>query len=768
MLHHPRTPVIRLGIGMRDLRTAHATRIRVNPGALVSATVLARGMAEPWAHSCNVAGERHRLEDHLRATAELAGKFGSALGAERLCYVAGLVHDVGKIVRPWQEYLLASEAGVRTRKVNHKTSGANLFARLASEPGRLLIEGHHSGIPNYKDVPADDAMDPDRDRAVEAAARLLLPELDEVLSAGSVIPDSWSRWARADPSALEMAVRLSHSALVDADFLDTAAHFNASPVHLAPPTDFASLHARFIEALTQELAGRRPSPVDSLRGVLLDDCLAAANQSQGVFRLPAPTGSGKTISAAAFALAHATHHGLKRVIVAVPFLSITEQNAAVYRRLIGNENVVEHHSGVDPRREDQNRTGSVRARYGVENWDAPFVVTTTVQLFESLFSNRPSRTRKLHRLANAVIVLDEVQAIPPRVLPIILDGLRILQHHFGTTVVLSSATQPTWDLVGPWREAEDLAVRDIVSDPARLYAGLRRSSVEWAQVDSLNAVADLMAAEPHVMTVVNTTANARDVALALRDRATDGVFHLSTRMYAGHRRAVLNEVRERVAAGLPVRLVSTQLVEAGVDLDFPVVLRALAPAENLSQARGRCNREGHLASGRFIVLESPELSTLDAYKVGIAKTRQHFEVPSVDLDAPDAMRRYYADLYATLDVDGLQEARDIQAARTRLRYQFVADEFRMIQDDATAVVVAEAPGAEAVLNDLVRHIEAGGAPSPDRFRRLQEFSVNIPTAMLPRVTDYVVDELPGILVWRGAYDGLTGVSLDRNPHDSVW
>lgn len=725
-------------------------------------------MTETWAHSCNVVGERHRLVDHLRGTAELASGFGSELGWERLCFVAGLLHDVGKVVRPWQDYLLASEAGLRVRTVNHKSSGANLFSRLTREPGRLIIEGHHSGIPDYGEMLPDEATDPDRDRAVEAAARHLLPELDDILAAGSVIPDRWSQWAKTDKSALEMAVRLSHSVLVDADFLDTAAHFNAEPVQLAPQADFDALHVRFIEALDHELAGRRPSPVDQLRGSLLEDCLAAADWSPGVFRLPAPTGSGKTISAAAFALAHAARYGLKRIVVAVPFLSITEQNAAVYRRLIGEENVLEHHSGVDPGQKDRIQPGSVRARYGVENWDAPFVVTTTVQLFESLFSNRPARTRKLHRLANAVIILDEVQAIPPRVLPVILDGLRILQQNFGTTVVLSSATQPTWELVGPWREAEGLGVRNIVSDPARLYAGLRRNSVEWTTADSLGAVADMMAAEPRVMTVVNTTANARDVASTLRDRGAEGLFHLSTRMYAGHRRAVLNEVRERLAAGLPVRLVSTQLVEAGVDLDFPVVFRALAPAENLSQARGRCNREGHLTSGRFVVLDSPELSSLEAYKVGVAKTRQHFEAASVDLDDPDAMRCYYADLYATLDVDGLKDAGKIQDARRLLRYRCVADSFRMIQDDSTAVVVAAAPGAEAVLSDLVQQIAAGGAPSPDRFRRLQEFSVNIPTDMLPRVAGYVLEELPGISVWRGPYDRLTGVSLDRNPHDSVW
>lgn len=706
--------------------------------------------------------------DHLRATAELAGGFGIGLGSERLCYVAGLVHDVGKVVRPWQEYLLASEAGVRTRTVNHKSSGANLFARLAREPGRLIVEGHHSGMPDFQEIPPDEDADPDRDRAFEAAARLLLPELDEVLAAGSVIPARWSQWAKADPAALEMAVRMSHSALVDADFLDTAAHFNATEVGLTPAAEFATLHARFMESLGRELAARRPSPVDALRGGLLDDCLAAASASPGVFRLPAPTGSGKTISGAAFALSHAAHHGLKRVIVAVPFLSITEQNAAVYRRLIGEENVVEHHSGIDPGHKDGNRTGSVRARYGVENWDAPFVVTTTVQLFESLFSNRPARTRKLHRLANAVIILDEVQAIPPRVLPVILDGLRILQQHFGTTIVLSSATQPTWDLLGPWRDAGRLDVRDIVSDAPRLYAGLRRNSVEWVSADSLDAVADLVAAEASAMAVVNTTSNARDLARLVLDRVPEGLFHLSTRMYSGHRRAILNEVRARLSAGLPVRLVSTQLIEAGVDVDFPTVFRALAPAENLSQARGRCNREGRLASGRFVVLACPELATLEAYKVGVAKTRQHFGSTSVDLDDPDAMRRYYADLYATLDVDGFEEAKSIQAGRKRLRYRFVADAFRMIQDDATAMVVAEAPGAEAVLSDLLRRMAAGGAPPPDRFRRLQAFTVNIPTAMLPRVKGYVVEELPGISVWRGAYDPLTGVSLDMTPHDSVW
>lgn len=721
----------------------------------------------PWAHSLNGSGQRHQLADHLRSTAALAGQFGREFGAEKLCYGAGLTHDVGKIQEAWQAYLLASEAWKQAGKpwprphtVNHKSAGAALLKRLAKEPGRVVGEGHHGGMPDAGSLPGhDDSVNPDRDRAVEEAARLLLPELNDLLDGPDVVPALWRDWARTDHAALEMAFRLTHSALVDADFLDTAAHFNATEVRVRPEADFSALADRFHSALRGELTGRTSSPIDGLRASLLDDCLAAAAEPPGVFRLPAPTGSGKTISAAAFALAHAARHNLKRVIVAVPFLSITEQNAAVYRRLLGDETVLEHHSGVDPLQEAKN---------GAENWDAPFVITTTAQLFESMFSNRPARTRKLHRLPNAVIILDEVQAVPSHVLPVILDGLRILQEHFGTTFLLSSATQPTWDTLGPWRRAENLCVRDIVANPPELYAGLRRSTVEWETAESIEAIAELIAVEPRAMIVVNSTANSRRLAQLVHERKPEGTFHLSTRMYAGHRRAVLARVRERLRTGLEVRLISTQLVEAGVDLDFPVVFRALGPAENLSQARGRCNREGLLKSGRFIVLDCPELVTLKAYEIGIRLTVQHFRSSSTDLDDPEEMRRYYRDLYASLGFDEFEDAARIQKHRERLHYNSVARDFRMIDDDSTSLVVASAPGAEEALANLSLRLAANGAPDPDRFRRLQEFTATLPKRATQGLTAYIKEELPGIWVWRGAYDDLTGVSIGATPQDTVW
>lgn len=718
-------------------------------------------MGPTWAHSANLRGDRHLLADHLRGTANLARRFGTEIGAPDLSYAAGFLHDAGKITGPWQQYLLASEAGGSPAKIDHKTTGAALLLPRAGRPGWLVCQGHHGGIPNWTSLtPKQTSVDP----ALRESILQIVPELGELLSGPPVVPPRWMDLLNSDPLTSEMAIRMVHSTLVDADFLDTAAHFNSTEPTLRPDTDFGVLNARFTEHLTALLSGRTPSPVDDLRANLLDECLTAASGPRGIYRLPAPTGSGKTISGAAFALAHAAKHGMRRVVVAVPFLTITEQNAAVYRRLVGEEHVIEHHSGVG-----QEAQGAWRTKYGVENWDAPFVVTTTVQLFESLFSNRPSQTRKLHRLANAVIILDEIQAIPRHVLPVILDGLRILHELFGATIILSSATQPTWHLLGPWREAARLEVQDIVADPPRLYAGLRRSEVEWRKAQSLEDVAASIASERQALAVVNTIANARDLFTLVHDCEPEGTFHLSTRMYPAHRRSTLDEVRHRLDLGLPVRLIATQLVEAGVDLDFPTVFRAMAPAENLSQARGRCNREGRLASGRFVVMSCPELNELErSYATGIAKTRQHFQSPGTDVDDPVTMAAYYRDLFGTLAIEEQANPREIQNGRATLQYKDVADKFRMIEDDTVPVVVGVVPEAAVILEELSVLMKQRGVPSPKRFRLLQDYTVNL-RRHTAEGDARVFEEISGVRVWRGTYDDHTGVRIESGtPNDSVW
>ncbi len=718
-----------------------------------------------WAHSRNVAGNRHRLVDHLRGTAELARRFGEPFGAGALCYAAGLAHDLGKATPEWQHYLDLSDLGLSADRVNHKTPGADLLSKVAGEQGRLMVEGHHGGIPNCQARSVE--RDREREEQIVTAMRDVAPELAALLDGPSVIPPHWVPWVRSEPTTLEMGIRLAHSTLVDADFLDTAAHFNDTTPQIRQASDFMALQGHFDRALDELLASRSASPVDGLRTALLDDCRAAASRPRGVFRLPAPTGSGKTISAAAFAIRHAATHGMSRVVVAVPFLTITEQNAAIYRRLLGSQNVIEHHSGLSL--DDLAERSAPRAKLGVENWDAPFVVTTTVQLFESLFSNRPSKTRKLHRLVNAVIVLDEIQAIPPPLLPIILDGLRTLTQHFGATVVLSSATQPTWDMVGAWRDAAHLNLADIVPDPGRLYEGMRRSRVEWGTYSTLDSLADAVASERQAMVIVNTTGDARDLAREVRDRVPEGTYHLSTRMYPRHRRDVLSEVRARLTAGLPVRLVSTQVVEAGVDVDFPTVFRAKAPAESLSQARGRCNREGRQPSGRFVIVDCPELGQLADYRVGIQVADKHLRTSGLDLDDPVLMRAYYEDLYSSLRVDDDPFAKQIQKARSAWGFESTAM-FRMISETSFPVVIHDgSDDVAAALAEISASADHRTAPGPRVFRRLQDFTVNVSDRLRWQASNLISEEIRGISVWRGPYDRLTGVSIDSNlPNDSVY
>ncbi len=713
------------------------------------------GVGEIWAHSANVFGRRHGLREHLVGTARLARTFGDAYGAGDAAFVVGLLHDAGKVQAEWQERLMSLEAGRPAARVDHKDLGAMLVAPAARLLGQLSICGHHGGIPDCSSTMISGGID-----AWQRGAFLeSVPEAVALIDSPNLLPQSWIDGSKDDPALAEFATRMLHSALVDADFLDTAAHFNAEPVALRAPTDFAALAGRFEQARAAQLAGAPATAVNRARVGVYEGAVRAARVPPGVFRLAAPTGSGKTIAAAGFALTHAARHGLRRVVVAVPFLTVTEQNAAAYRSLVGAENVIEHHSAIEP---------AERARYGVENWDAPFVVTTTVQLFESLFSNRPAKARKLHRLAGAVIVLDEIQSLPPRVLPVILDGLRVLVEHFGSTVLLASATQPAWDTLKPW--SGRLPVHDVIEQPAALYGSMKRFEESWVRACSLEEVLDLVARRRQALVVVNSTADAAQIARRLADRFSDDrVFHLSTRMCQAHRRLVLRDVIERLGQGTPTIAVSTQLIEAGVDIDFPVVFRAMAPAESLLQAGGRANREGVLPRGELVIIDCPELASLTAYRTGVAKTSQVFGPGKARLDDPAAMRAYYEALYTALDPDGQPEPVEINRARGKLLFRTVADRFQMIDDASISVLVAFDARAEELLGQVRARLDGGGIPGAGLLRDLQPYAVSLPARVLvdPGHKDYIAEVAPGLRVWRGAYDDLVGIDL-TTANDTVW
>lgn len=719
-------------------------------------------MSQPWAHSANVEGQRHSLRAHLLGTAALAADFAEAFGAAEAGATLGICHDAGKISAEWQEYLLQAEReSAAGRKmpgsVDHKSAGAVLAGCRLQVPGSIAVFGHHDRLPNKDDAPA---LSRDVDSVREALMEAV-PEVASHLSGPVQIPKAWIASGTArDIGALEFGTRMLHSALVDADFLDTSAHFAAVPVSTRSETNFRALAEQFETARAEVLAGRSPSPTDTSRQRVYEAAVAAAAGVPGIYRLPAPTGSGKTFSAAAFALHHAAHHGHRRVVVAVPFLTVTEQNAAVYRHLLGDHVVLEHHSAIEP---------EGMQRYGVENWDAPFVVTTTVQLFESLFSGKPAKSRKLHRLARSVIVLDEVQAIPPHALTTVLDGLRILVQYFGVTVLLASATQPPFEVLEPFKR-HGVEARSVIPDPRGLYRAMRRVTTSWVEVPTPASIVEEVRRERQSLLIVNTTAQARDLARDLREQVPHEVLHLSTRMCQAHRRAVLARAGGLLAADAPVTLVSTQLIEAGVDVDFPVVFRSLAPAESLLQAAGRANREGHRATGKLVVLHGDGVETLRAYATSASVTVDHFHRGGGVLDDPRDLDAYYRDLYEAAGPDRLPLARELKSLRDSFQFRTVGERFRMIDDDSTTVLVRYDAVAAVHLAALAAAARDGQPPTRATLRALQPYAVSLPrtVASAPEQAVYLTQVVPGVHMWSGPYDELVGIDTGAGPQDTVW
>jgi len=688
-----------------------------------------------WAHSINPKGDRHSLREHLLATAELAGQFGAEFGAADAAYAVGLLHDAGKVSDLWQRRLMALESRLPAAAVDHKALGAVLSRSAAGDAGVCVIEGHHGGIPNKSEC---SVVDPDD--ALVQQLQSEVPEVVGVLTQGLRWPSTWTT-----KEAVEFGIRMLHSALVDADYLDTAAHFAATTPVVRPNADFTALAEDFDTARIAQLKACTNSAINNDRELVFQASVAAARGPRGIYRMTAPTGSGKTMAMAGFALHHAAVHGLRRVIVAMPFTTITEQNAKVLRDLIGEDNVLEHHSAIEP----DDFKG-----YGVENWDAPVVVTTTVQLFESLYSNRPSKTRKLHRLCNSVIVLDEVQALPKQLLPPILDSLRILENYFGATVLLASATQPTFETLDSWKKL-GVVPKEIVPDPPALYRRLTRVAYEWHTDWSMDDLVSAIAAERSSLTVVNTTATARELAIALRDRCGDAVLHLSTRMFRAHRALVLDEVRARLKAGEPVHLVSTQLIEAGVDVDFPVVFRQVAPAESLIQAGGRANREGRLNMGRVVVFAGSGFGSLKEYATGIGLTREHFGANPGLLNDPTALAKYFEHLFTVLNVDAV--TKELDRWRRALWFRTVAELFRMI-DSATTSVIVNRPGFQPFEDAVCLDSLSDKVVPMQVLRQMQAYSVDLPTRLVEtEYRDRVLSLVPGVFVWGGVYSQLTGI-----------
>ena len=716
-----------------------------------------------YAHSANDCGDRHEWAEHAEGTALLASSFAGAFGMEGWGRLLGLWHDVGKLADDWQRYLLANEA---RRGPDHKAAGAQLAMKVLGSPWgerlALLLRGHHGGLndPTSLRTWLDDQRG-SRGEEMSAAvkeARHLVPDL--IAASGLRFPDVGI--AASDERA-DLLLRMLFSCLVDADWLDTEAHFSpdrSAGRGTAPSLD--ELRRRFEEKHAL-IRGSLDGPVGEARDAIYAASVEAAKQPHRLFRLTVPTGGGKTLSGMAFALEHARVYGQQRVIVAVPYISITEQTALTYRRIFNRDDdpvpaVLEHHSGADELIDAPNRESGESprwARLASENWDAPIVVTTTVQLFESLFSRRPGRMRKLHRLANSVIILDEVQALPRKFLAPILDALRTLGEHYGTTVVLSTATQPTFEVIPEFVGAD---AREIVQQPERWFERLRR--VDYERPDSplsWETVADLMRDEPQALAIVNTKRDALALLDAVEAAGRGGdALHLSTLLCGEHRRDVLDKVKRRLDDKQPCLLISTQVVEAGVDLDFPLVLRAVGPLDAIVQAAGRCNREGDLDQGRVVVFEPAEPSPLpESYRLAaeIGRDAARYALGADGRpDDPGVQRRYFERLLTLSEADG----EEIQPRRAALDFPEVARRFRMIEPTVSVVVRYGDNERQAEVEGLIgqlRHAVGAGYAGRASLRALQPYTVPFYASQRSRFADLLSEISPGVYEWIGDYDG---------------
>jgi len=727
-----------------------------------------------YAHSANDAGQRHELGDHLRTVAELAAGFATPFGGAELARWVGLAHDLGKAGDPFQAYLAACEREPTKRHptVDHKGVGT-LLAGDDGESLAFLIHGHHGGLPDRQKVAT---------RLKELVDDPTVAATTSRVKALGLVPQApgdleYPPFVRDEPS-LEFFLRMLFSTLVDADHLDTERHFEADKAGTRGGTpDLATLAAR-LERAQAALPPPGDNPVFQVRDEVYRACLAAATELPGFFRLTVPTGGGKTRSGLAFALHHALAHGLERVIVAVPFLTITDQTARVYREVLGDDRaVLEHHSGVG--RDDAAGAATAPAtwaRLAAQDWDAPVIVTTTVQLFESLFGRKTTACRKLHRLARSVIILDEAQALPTPLLPPILDGLRGLATNYGTSIVLSTATQPAFEAALRRAQIAVPDTREIVPDPARLFPPMKRVTYEWPADGATltwHEVAAAMREEPRALAVLNTKADALALLDALDD---DDALHLSTSLCGAHRRDVLADLRALLAGDGPCRLVSTQVVEAGVDIDFPAVFRALGPLDRVVQAAGRCNREGRLASGRVVVFRpAAGGQPPGAYATGTAETEILLKRGPIDPDDPTTFARYFGALFG---IASMERGTKVQGLRAGLAYEQVAEEFRMIDDDTVSVLVPYA-GTGDVAHDWYKAGEAdilrsefeaaarGSRPGAGRdlMRRAQPYLVAVRRRGFEEATKagYASPLVGDLWKWDGKYDQIRGLVEHGSP-----
>jgi len=661
------------------------------------------------------------LKEHLENTARICAEFAGKFGLQELGYIAGMLHDIGKYSMEFQRRL----EGQRIH-VDHSSAGLQEVFKLYADKKSLakilgfVISGHHTGLPNGGSINQEGSLcyRLNKKNMIDYSVyreEISVPEINQTKLPIKLTQQSYF--------SIYLLIKMLYSCLVDADFLDTEFFMDKDKRLLRNNfSKLEDLSDKLDAYLTKLALEADPSEVNKYRQVILEDCREKALSEPGFFTLTVPTGGGKTLSSMAFALRHALKNDLDRIIYVIPYTSIIEQNADRYREIFGAENVLEHHCnyGFEQDKEDFSEI-SEKLKLAAENWDMPIVVTTNVQFFESIFSNRSSKCRRLHNLSRSVIILDEAQMLPVKLLKLSLMALCELVRNYKTTVVFCTATQPNI------KEANllpnDIDIREIAGQPEMLYQKFRRTKiVDIGEIDD-EKLADKLKQHSQVLCIVNRKEHARRLYIKLNEQEKDSVFHLSTYMYPLHRKQTIKKIKEKLNNKEDCVVISTQLIEAGVDIDFPVVYRALAGIDSIAQAAGRCNREGKKAVSNVYVFRPTEKHGQPPNEIQVnASTSESVFRHIKDPMSLEGINRYFALLYDVKNTDYKNLVGEIKEKAKTLDYPFadISDNYKIIEESTVSIIIPGDDICKEYLSQLrfspvKRHI----------IRKLQPYMVNV-------------------------------------------
>lgn len=718
----------------------------------------------------------HGLKEHLINTGNRANSFADKFNSGSWGRAAGYAHDIGKGRLEWQQYLKAKsgftydeEAHMENKKgkLPHAIHGAKIAEEVYGKSiGRLLsyvIAGHHSGLADWST--AQGAGMSSLNSQLNKPVRTDDIDKDIIETVKKINPGN-PPWQFANGLDLSLWIRMLYSSVVDADFLDTEEYMDIEQSSARGGyVSLSELQVNFNRYISRLESGSTDSPINRIRRQVREKCIEKGRAEQGIYSLAVPTGGGKTLSSLAFALEHGIRHNMDRIIYVIPYTSIIEQNANVLRSALGEDQVVEHHSNIVDDEETH------KSRLAAENWDAPIIVTTSVQFFESLFAAKPSRCRKLHNIAGSVVILDEAQLMPVEYLLPILETMQLLVDHYGVSFVISTATQPA---LQKRRKNEETfnglnRVEDIMGEGLDdLYRNLKRVRItlptDLHTPDNWDDIAGSLTEHNQVLCIVSDRKSCRELHALM----PEGTYHLSALMCGQHRSDVIKKIKSELVLNNTVRVISTQLVEAGVDIDFPVVYRALAGLDSLAQAAGRCNREGRLPFGELKVFAAPRKPPAGILRKTTDVTIALLSEKPEDPLARELFDNYFTELYmkaVSLDSKDIIPLLTPDWMECGMYFRTAAERFKLIDDSNQKNVIVRYGDNKVLINTLI-------ARGPERWlmRKLQRYTVNVYLQEFNKLLlEGAVEEVsPHVYVLKSKenYSSVTGLIIGQNELES--